>query len=277
MLLMLKSLVIALILSSSLQAKVVNDEVEEFLEKKFSGNKSIKSLKVKVISSTKIKSMKDWRTLIVSVTGVLKKDKRNIKQKMIWFSNGDVITQDLIDIDTGDSLKDRVYPEFEDSFYKKSNLIYGNENAKHKVAIFSDPLCPFCRDFVPKAINDMRKQPNKFAIYYYHFPLPSIHPAAVELVKAAYVAEAQGKKDVVLNLYKVQVTNPRERDVSKILKAFNKTFGTKISPNDIRKPYVNKHFESDMTIASEVMVKGTPTIFFDGKIDRSKKKYMKVK
>ena len=277
MLSMLKSLVIALLLSSSLQAGVTDKSIEEFLVNSFSGNKGIKSIKIKVVSRTDVKTMKNWEALVVDVYAVLKKEDRKVKQKMIWFSNGEVITQDLLDLDTGESLKSIVSPKFEKEYYKKSNLIYGNENAKHKVVIFSDPLCPFCRNFVPKAINYMKKQPKKFAVYYFHFPLPSLHPAAIELVKAAYVAESQGIKDVVLNLYKVKLDNPRERNVSKILKAFNKTFGTNISESDIKTAYVTSHYENDMKIADAVMVQGTPTMFFDGKLDKSKKKYLKVK
>ena len=277
MLSMLKSLVIALLLSSSLQAGVTDKSIEEFLKNSFSANKGIKSLEIKVVSRTDIKKMNGWEALVVDVFAILKKDGRNVKQKMIWFSNGEVITQDLVDLGTGESLKSLVSPKFEKEYYKKSNLIYGNANAKHKVVIFSDPLCPFCRNYVPEAINHMKKQPNKYAVYYFHFPLPSLHPAAVELVKAAYVAEAQGRKDVVLNLYKVKLDDPRERNVSKILKAFNKTFGTNVSASDIKKDYVSKHYADDMKVADALMVQGTPTVFFDGEIDKSKKKYLKVK
>lgn len=274
---MLKSLVIVLLLSSSLQAVVTDKSIEEFLKKSFSANKGIKSLKINVVSKTDVKEMKGWQALVVDVFAVLKKDGRDVKQKMIWFSNGDLITQDLIALDTGKSLKSLVSPKFKKEYYKKSNLIYGNANAKHKVVIFSDPLCPFCRSFVPEAINYMKKQPNKFAVYYFHFPLPSLHPAAVELVKAAYVAEAQGEKDVVLNLYKVNLDNPKERNISKILKAFNKTFGTSVSVSDIKKNYVIKHYADDLKMADALMVQGTPTVFFDGEVDKSKKKYLKVK
>ena len=141
------------------------------------------------------------KTKVALKEPIKNKDKtREVSQKMIWLSNGTLITPELIDIDTGDSLKDN-FPSFENSYYKKENLIYGDENAKHKVAIFSDPLCPFCRKFVPRAINEMKNKPNKFAIYYYHFPLPRLHPAAVVLTKAAIVAESKGKKNVVLNNY----------------------------------------------------------------------------
>jgi len=272
--LMLKLLAITL-LSSTLTLASSNKKIEDFLYSNFKSNPNIKSIKVHVSSSTKIQDMPKWYAYIVDVDATLK-GKKVVKQKMIWFSNGLVITPDLIDLKTQRSYKDNVSPKFQARHYKKENLIYGSASAKHKVVIFSDPLCPFCRNYVPKAIQTMKKQPNKFAIYYYHFPLPSLHPAAVELTKAAIAAELQGKKNVVLNLYKVEVDG-RERNVSKILKAFNKVMGTKITKQDLDDPRVVKHYNQDQSIADDVMVQGTPTVFFDGIKDKSKKKYLGVK
>ena len=275
---MLKLLATALLISSSLFANSSNEVIEKFLEKKFKSNPNIVSLEVKVKDKVSVEQLKGWEAYIVDVDAMLKAKPKNRKvtQKMVWFYNGEFITQDLVSVKSGESLKDLVTPSFKDEYYKKENLIYGNANAKHKVAIFSDPLCPFCRDFVPKAINEMREQPEKFAIYYYHFPLPSLHPAAIELTKAAIAAEFKGHKDVVLKLYKVNV-NAKERDVKKILAAFNKTFKTDIKPSDITAPAVMKHYENDLKIADTLMVQGTPAMYFDGKADKSKKKYKEVK
>ena len=122
----------------------------------------------------------------------------------------------------------------------------------------------------------MKKQPNKFAIYYFHFPLPSLHPAAVELSQAAIAAELQGYKDVILNMYKVKI-DPKQRDVKKILKVFNKVMKTNIKPLDLKSKDVKAWFNSDLKIADNLLVQGTPTVFFDGKLDRTKKKFQKVK
>ena len=253
-----------------------NEDIENFLIESFSNNSNIVTLEVKIVESIEIESMKEWNAYIVNLDATVKPDNRVVKQKMIWFSNGRVITPDLIDMKSGESLKDSVSPEFKPHYYKKENLIYGNVNAKHKVAIFSDPLCPFCREFVPKAINFMNQDAEKFAVYYYHFPLPSIHPAAIPLVKAAIAAELQGYKNAVLNLYKVEV-NPRETDVNKILEAFNKVFKTDIKKADIESAAVLQHYANDQEIAAEVMVQGTPTLFFNGKLDKSKRQYEKAK
>ena len=277
MLSMLKLLATALLLSSVLAAGQ-NTKIEEFLKESFSNNPAIISLDVKVLEKLKVPSMKGWDALIILVDGTVKAQPKNrkVKQKMIWFTDGNVITKDLTNLKTGESLKELVSPSFKAAQYKKENLIYGNANAKHKVAIFSDPLCPFCGSFVPAAIKEMRKQPNKFAIYYFHFPLPALHPAAIELSKAAIAAEMKGHKDVVLRMYNVQV-DPKEKNVVKILKAFNKTLSTNIKPSDLQSQAVMNHFISDQKIADDLMVAGTPTMFLDGKQDRSKRKYQKVK
>ncbi len=275
MLLTLRLLLGTLIVSSFLQANT-NADMEAFLKKTFTANPNILKIDVKVHKKIKLEEVEGWSAFILNVDASVKdKDgSRDVNQKMIWFSNGTTISPDLIDMKTGASLKDSVSPSFESSQYKKQNLIYGNANATHKVAIFSDPLCPFCRDFVPKAIEYMKKDPKKFALYYYHFPLESLHPAAVTLVKAAAAAELKGEKDVVLRLYKVEI-DPRESDESKILAVFNKSMKTNITPQDIKSKTVQEHFESDIKIANDLMVNGTPTMFFDDKLDKTKIKYQK--
>jgi len=273
--LMLKLLAITLLLSSIAQAdssKVVKD----FLQKNFGNNPAIKSIDIKVTNTISIKGQRDWKAYSVILSAVLKKDNRKVSQKMLWFSDGKVITKELYDVNKGIDLKDLVSLPFKNEYYTKSNLIYGNANAKHKVAIFSDPLCPFCKKFVPSAIEDMKKEPNKFAIYYYHFPLPGLHPAAVELVKAATALEIKGEKNVVLRLYKVKV-NPREKSQEKILKAFNRDMGATITLKEMNSLEVLQHLAKDLDIAEDMMVGGTPTMFFDGKLDKQKNKYKTAK
>lgn len=273
----LRLLSITAALSSALIASTANKDIEEFIEDKFKQNRGIVKLDAKVLEKSSVKELKGWYAYIINLDATVKrgKEEQEASQKMIWFSNGTIISPDLFDMDTGESLKDN-YPFFEHSYYKKENLIYGDANAKHKVAIFSDPLCPFCKMYVPKAIEEMKKQPKKFAIYYYHFPLPRLHPAAVELSKAAIAAEHKGVKDVVLNLYKVKIDS-KERDVNKILSAFNKAVKTDIKPKDLSSPEVEKQYKQDQFIADAVMVGGTPTVFLDGKKDNSKQKYKEVK
>jgi len=274
--LMLRLLSTTLLLSSFVYANSASDKVADFLDDKFMENPRLKSIDVQVADVVPVKELKGWDAYIVDVQAHLKAEpKRLIKQRMIWFSDGHVITKDLMDLQSGLSLTDFVKPSFKAEHYHKENLIFGDVNAKHKVAIFSDPLCPFCRGFVPGALSYMKKYPKRFAVYYYHFPLERLHPASVPLVKAAAAAELQGYKDVVEKLYKVEI-NPREKDIKKILKAFNKAEGTHLTLKDLNAPGVMKQINRDRDLANKLMVGGTPTVYLDGKVDKTKKKYLKA-
>lgn len=266
-----------LLLSASLFA-ATNADIETFLKNSIGKNPNVTELKVSIVDKKTLDNPKGWEAFTVNLGGKVKQgDKeRPISQNMIYFANGNIITTELIDMKTGKRLNDSLGPKFKAEYYRKENLIYGNENAKHKVAIFSDPLCPFCRRFVPEAIEYMKQYPDQFAVYYYHFPLESLHPAAVALTKAAVAAELQGRKEVTLDMYKVEVDG-READEAKILEAFNKTLGTKITSADLKTKKVLEHSKADMDVAMGMMVNGTPTVFFDGEKDNSKSKYKEVK
>lgn len=274
--LMLKLLATIAVLSSLLAADSSYERVEEFLEKSFSNNQNIKSIKIKVTNKIAVKERSGWSAYFVELDAILKKDSRQVVQKMIWFSDGKVITKELFDLESGKDMSDFVSLPFKNEYYNKANLICGNENAKHKVVIFSDPLCPFCRQFVPEAIEYMKKEPNKFAVYYYHLPLESLHPSAVELIKAAIALELKGTKDVVLNLYKVNV-DPKEKSNDVILKEFNKVMNSNITMVDLMSPEVLKHLQNDLKVADALMVNGTPTVFLDGTVDKTKMKYKEAK
>jgi len=273
----LKLLATTLLLSSFVYAQNTGKKVEDFLSEEFGDNQRLKSVNVKVSDVVPLSDLKGWNAYVLDVSAVLKeKPTETIRQKMVWFSDGNIITKELTKMSSGESLTDLVKPDFKPEYYSKGNLIYGNENAKHKVAIFSDPLCPFCRGFVPGAIKEMKADPKKFAIYYYHFPLPRLHPAAVVLVQAAAAAEHKGAKDVILKLYNVEV-NPKETNVATILAAFNKAVGTTITVADLKNPAVQKQMRFDQAVANNLMIAGTPTLYLDNKVDQTKKKYKSVK
>jgi thiol-disulfide isomerase/thioredoxin len=274
---MLRLLSTTLLLSSLAYATTPSEKIEDFLSDEFSDNPRLEAVEVKVDDVVPLKDLKGWNGYIVDVKAHLKSNPKNeIRQKMIWFSDGVMITKNLTNMDTLANMADVIKPTFKEGDYSKENLLYGNKNAKHKVVLFSDPLCPFCRGFVPGAIKEMKANPEKYAVYYYHLPLERIHPASVTIVKAAIAAEKQGVKDVVLKMYNIKV-NPREKNVSKILKAFNTAVGTDITKKDIETKEVKEVFEKDIQTARDLLVSGTPTVYLDGKIDKTKKKYKTVK
>jgi len=132
--LMLKLLATAALLSSAVYAETVSDTIEDFLDDQFMGNSRIKNVDVHVESVVPLKEVKGWNGYIVDVKAVLKKKPKDvINQKMIWFSNGTVITKDLVSLENGKNLREEIKPKFKDAYYRDANLIYGNKDAKHKI------------------------------------------------------------------------------------------------------------------------------------------------
>jgi len=276
--LMSKLLITILALSSFLQAN--EDKLIEFLQKGIGQNPNVISLDIDVVKTIDLDKPKGWKAYIVQLKGKAKgRDGKpqDISQRSIYFASPEgFMTSELYNLETGAKLNASISPEFDKKYYDKAHHLFGNADAAHKVVIFSDPLCPFCRTFVPEALSFMKKYPKTYNVYYYHFPLKSLHPAAVTLVKAATAAEMQGRKNIVSGLYKVKV-NGREPNQQKILDAFNKAQNTKITLADISTKAVDEHIKHDMNVAQEHMVNGTPSMFLDGKKDNSKLLYKKVK
>jgi len=266
------------ILSLSSLALANEAQVISFLKKGIGSNPNIISLDIKVVNTIPLEHPKGWEAYIVQLDGKAKMGEKTqpISQRSIYFVGDGIVTAELYELQTGEKLNNSIAPKFREKYYDDAHLLFGNKDAAHKVVIFSDPLCPFCRTFVPKALSYMKKYPKTFAVYYYHFPLRSLHPAAIPLVKAAYVAEMQGRKNVVEGLYRVNVDG-REPSQQKILDAFNQAQNTKITIKDISGSAVAKHLAHDMSVAQEHLVNGTPSVFFDGKKDVSKTQYKNVK
>lgn len=275
--LMLKLLSLFL-LTSSLSIASSNDELVEFVKKQLSKNPAVTLDDVSVRSSMPLEDHEAWKVYIMDIRGNVKQ-KNGVKEFAthdILFSSKGLIAPDLVDVKTGGSLKSTIAPPFDPKFYKKENLIAGNENAKYKLAIFSDPLCPYCIQFVPGLIRDVKKNPKKYALYYYHYPLTRIHPAAPALVKCMSAAIEKGVKDVVLRTYEAKF-DARQTNEKKTLNAFNKVLGTSLTMKDIKKASISNHISYDKTIASYMLVNSTPSLFFDGKKDPYRTKYKNAK
>lgn len=266
-----KILTLSIFLSASLFAS--DDVVVEFEKKRVAQNPNVKVNSI-TVNTKKELPVSGWNGYILDVNANVQG--KDINAKDIIFSDGKYISLDLIDAQTGKSLKDFVTPNLAAKYYDKSKLIAGNHNAKDKIVIFSDPLCPFCMDYVPDVINYVNKNKDKIALYYYHFPLISIHPAAVPLSKLIEVAKHKGVKDVELKVYKTnweQYFDAKSVDEKKILEAFNKEFKTDIKLEEITANDINENLKKDISMGEDVMVQGTPTVFVNGEKDSSRQKY----
>jgi thiol:disulfide interchange protein DsbC len=266
-----KILSVSVLIASSLYAS--NDEnIVNFEKKRIAQNPNVEVKSIK-INTKKELPLNGWSGYILDVEATVQG--KSINAKDILFSDGKYISLELIDSETGKSLKDLVTPNLTDNFHDKSKLIAGNHNAKDKIVIFSDPLCPFCKDYVPDVIKYVNKNKDSIALYYYNFPL-SIHPAATPLSKLIEVAKHKGVKDVELRAYEIDwepYFDVKTTDEKKILEAFNKEFKTNIKLEEISTNEIKALIEKDITMGEEVMVAGTPTIFVNKVKDSTKLKY----
>jgi len=288
MLLMSRLLKNTILLSSlvSVTLSAKSDYVTEYLTNQLENNPAVKEGSVKVVEKKPLKQIQGWEAYILDVDVTLKRGGKKVHQKNIVFSDGRYIASDFIDTRTGRSLKDLVKPSFALSMYDDANRVAGDKDAKHRIVVFSDPLCPFCKRYMPQVIEDVKKDPKKYVLYHYSLPLTRLHPASEFLVKAEIAARLQGKKIDLHKLY--TAIDPRnkdaknfiaynEKDPQKILKVFNAIFGTHLTPADLEKPAVLKRYKEEQALAEKLLVSGTPTVYFDEKYDRSRKEYKKVK
>ena len=265
-----KILTLSIFLSASLFAS--DEVVVEFEKKRVAQNPNVKVNSI-TVNTKKELPVSGWNGYILDVNANVQG--KDINAKDIIFSDGKYISLDLIDAQTGKSLKDFVTPNLTAKYYDKSKLIAGNHNAKDKIVIFSDPLCPFCKDYVPDVIKYVNKNKDSIALYYYNFPL-SIHPAATPLSKLIEVAKHKGVKDVELRAYEIDwepYFDVKTTDEKKILEAFNKEFKINIKVEEISTNEIKALIEKDITMGEEVMVAGTPTIFVNKVKDSTKLKY----
>lgn len=286
--LMLKSLTIISLLSTSyiFADSKFDKDVVEFETKKIKSlvkrNPNVKLHEMKLVLQKEL-DQKGWKGYVFDLD-IEANGKRN-NQKHYVFSNGSMITPELINMKTKRSFKDMMYPTLTKKFFSKKHLIAGNENAPHSLVIFSDPLCPICVDEVPFVMEKIMKDPKNIALYYYHMPL-AMHPTAATLCKASMIAkEEYGIKDVDFKLYNLSseyfygddekmVYHPyKEKDQKKALDFFNKHFKTNITMKQITSKKWNDKIDHDMQMADEAFVNGTPTMFFDGQIDKTRNKY----
>jgi thiol-disulfide isomerase/thioredoxin len=269
---MLKLLIISLSINLLNANSFLEDKILNFLKKTIAPTKSYKITNIRLTGSKEIDSMKGWKVFFVKVDlKIIGKDKNlTISDKI--FTNGKVIARDLISINSGRSIKSMFVPDFDSKYYNDKNIIAGDKNAKNKLVVFSDPLCPFCMSFMPEIIKFVKKYPNQFVLYYYHFPL-NIHPNSKTIIKASLTAKKMGLKDVDLKVYEKAFDFEGGKDDKKALEAFNKEMGTKFSLKDINNPEIIKLLEDDIKVVNNLGLMGTPRLFVNGKFDKTRQMY----
>ena len=277
--LMSKLLSLAVITTLTVSAGDNADEVKSYVKNHMIKNKDVKVTQVDIIDSKQLDKPKGWEAFFINIHANVKKgatvfDKVTVPETLFVKDGYTVPT--LINLETGEDLKMVLKPDLKSNVYDKKHLVAGNKDAKHKLVIFTDPMCPFCREKVPEVYNAVKENPNTFALYYYHLPLTRIHPVSDIITRAMQVAKAKGlTEDKIIELYKLKV-DPREVNATKVLGEIKKQFNMDIAEKEINDEKISKEIIFDRDMATQSMVTGTPTLYIDGKWDPSRNKYKEL-
>lgn len=271
---MLKLLTIVILLNISVSGNDFEKKLVAYEKQRISANPAVALKDLKLVFKKDLGE--GWKGYLFNLS--LTYQGKHINTNDILFSNGIQVTSELKKI-TGFDYKRLMHPTLGSEYYDKKRLIAGNSNAKNKLVVFSDPLCPNCIDDIPEIIKVVKANPTVFALYYFSFPL-DMHPTAKALVKASKIAENKGLKDMTYKLYTANFEKHfdpyQEKNEQKALDTFNKIFKTNITMAELNQPKIVADLESDIKLADKAFVNGTPTLFLNGEVDITRSNYKRM-
>ncbi|ADV46163.1 DsbA family protein [Nitratifractor salsuginis] len=262
------------LITASVIASSAEFNLENFVRHTLVKNPRIKVEKVQEIAHQSLEGRPGWTVYMFTMDLVMGKRKQQIPEMVFINPKEELAAMSLIDLKTGEDLRNTIKPKMPESFYNKKHLIAGNADAPHKIVVFSDPQCPFCLGYLPGLLKDVRAHPDKMALYYYHMPLKRLHPVSETLTRAMEYLQSHGRADEAMKFYSLKI-DPREKNEKKILAEIKKQLGIDLKAADIDKPEYKTAVKADMNKAASMMVRGTPTVYFDGKYDPTRSAYKK--
>ncbi len=145
------------------------------------------------------------------------------------------------------------------------SAVRGDKNAPVTITMFSDFQCPFCAQAIG-IVDETLKQykPSEVKFVMKQFPLRQIHPNAEPAAEAALAAGKQGKFwEMHDELYKNgrNLTPETIKGIAEKIGLDMKKFEA-----DRNSPEVKKQIDTELALGQTVDVRGTPSIFINGKV-----------
>ena len=243
--------------------------LEAFIKKSVVTNPKVKINAIEVVAQKPVPNVKDWTVYMVVMDLTFRKKSIKAPETIFVNEKAGLASMDIFSTASGKSLRRTIKPDLPTSYYDDEHLLFGNKNAAHKLVIFSDPDCPFCRQDVPKTIEVVKKNPDKLALYYYHMPLLKLHPVSDVLTRIMEVLQKQNRIEDAFKMYKLKISY-RETNATKILAEVKKQFGIEITEAAINKQEIKDAVKADTDKGTSMMVNGTPTYYYDGAYDNSR-------
>jgi protein-disulfide isomerase len=146
--------------------------------------------------------------------------------------------------------------------------IRGPKTAPVTITMFSDFQCPFCAQAAPMVDEVLKAYPNDVNFVMKQFPLRQIHPNADPAARAAVAAGKQGKFwEMHDELYK------NGRNLSpETIKGIAEKIGCDVKKweADMNSDEVKKQVDAELALGQSVNVRGTPSLFINGKIAQNR-------
>ena len=144
----------------------------------------------------------------------------------------------------------------------KNSPFLGKEDAQVEVVVFSEFQCPHCSRLGPLFEQTLENNPETVKIVYKNFPIRG-HNNARPAALAALAAHEQGKfwgyhDELYANMS--QLGPKKYQEIAETLELDLEKF-----KKDQTSPEVTKQLERDLQDAKQAGVRGTPTIFINGR------------
>ncbi len=138
----------------------------------------------------------------------------------------------------------------------------GPEKAPVVIIVFSDFQCPYCSRVTP-LLDEVRKQyPNEVKVVHKQFPLQS-HKFAMQAAIATLAAHRQGK---FWEMHDKIFENQASLNDAKVIE-LAKAIGLNMDKftKDSKDPQLRKQVQTDLQSGIKAEVRGTPTLFINGR------------
>ena len=142
--------------------------------------------------------------------------------------------------------------------------VLGKIEAPVTIVEFIDIQCPFCARFHPLVVEAVAAFPDKVKAVVKNYPLP-FHQQAIPAAKAALAAGEQGKYWEMLDGLLKNSSNLNEKEFNTLAKNLGlnmKKFQKDLKDNDAQ---WQEHIQKDISLGNRVEVRGTPTIYINGR------------
>jgi protein-disulfide isomerase len=138
----------------------------------------------------------------------------------------------------------------------------GPESAPVTIVEFADFECPFCQRIAPELDELWEKRKDAVRFVYKFMPLP-MHPHSEPAARAAIAAQAQGKFWEMDRELFANGTHLEDPDLDTYARAVGLDLDRFHA--DMAAPATKARIDADRKLADDLGVKGTPTIFINGR------------